>query len=145
VSVATMMGLALVPAPPTPSEPFLAGVLDHIEAAAAALPSRPDAALRELRAARSLLLTRLRPVPPLSPALVTADPVRLTARESQVLRLLAEGDRNKEIALHLRLRERTVKFHVANLLHKLGAQSRTEALRRAIELGLLQTGRVADE
>ncbi len=67
--------------------------------------------------------------------------VRLTVRERQVLSLLAQGDRNKEIAISLRLRERTVKFHVANLLQKLGAQSRTEALRNAIELGLLDTGR----
>jgi DNA-binding NarL/FixJ family response regulator len=117
-----------------PSQAFLTGVLDHIEAATAALPSRPEAALRELRAARALVLARLSgqiPSTPLEPGL------RLTTREREVLRLLAEGNRNKEIALGLRVRERTVKFHVANLLHKLGAQSRTEALRRALEFGLL--------
>ncbi len=63
--------------------------------------------------------------------------VSLTSRERQVLHLLALGDRNKEIALRLGLRERTIKFHVANVLTKLGAHSRTEALRRALELRLV--------
>lgn len=125
----------------THCEPVWSSVLDRIEAARAALPARPDAALRELTAAHSILVSRLErdssPIPP------GTETVRLTVRERQVLVLLAQGNRNKEIAISLRLRERTVKFHVANLLQKLGAQSRTEALRNAIELGLLETGRSA--
>jgi DNA-binding NarL/FixJ family response regulator len=129
------IGIQPVSVHPFPSRAFLTGVLDHIEAASAALPARPDAALRELRAARSLIIARLGGAPE---STVLEPGPRLTTREREVLRLLAEGNRNKEIAVGLRVRERTVKFHVANLLQKLGAQSRTEALRRAIELGLLE-------
>lgn len=121
-------------------EPAWSNVLDRIEAARAALPARPDAALHELSVARSMLVSRLGH-PPAGADTTTGEVVRLTVRERQVLILLAQGNRNKEIALSLRLRERTVKFHVANLLQKLGAQSRTEALHNAIELGLLDTGR----
>ncbi len=124
----------------THCEPIWTNLLHRIEAARAALPSRPDAALRELSAIHSILVAK---VGPESSRVESGSPatVRLTVRERQVLSLLAQGDRNKEIAISLRLRERTVKFHVANLLQKLGAQSRTEALRNAIELGLLDTGR----
>lgn len=108
----------------------LSTILQRLDAAAAALPARPDTALRELRRVRSLLT---------EPAEVAAavPVIPLTTREREVLQLLARGNRNKEIALHLGLRERTVKFHVANLLRKLDVQSRTEALRRAFELNLL--------
>jgi DNA-binding NarL/FixJ family response regulator len=119
----------------------LADVLRRIDAATAALPARPDRALRELSGARSLLAAPLHPLPAASTP--TAGDARLTLREREVLGLLAEGDRNKEIAVRLGLSERTVKFHVANVLRKLDAQSRTEALRRAIELGLLGTGGMA--
>lgn len=120
---------------PQRTEPPVSALLARIDAATAALPARPDAALRELRAARSLLISA--PPAPQAHAGSPGPGVRLTARELQVLDLLAEGERNKTIALRLRLRERTVKFHVANLLQKLNAQSRTEAMRRAIEAGLL--------
>jgi DNA-binding NarL/FixJ family response regulator/signal transduction histidine kinase len=62
----------------------------------------------------------------------------LTPREAEVLRLLARGLRNKEIAHELHLAERTVSFHLANLYQKLGATSRTEALSRALARGLLK-------
>ncbi len=61
----------------------------------------------------------------------------LTARELEVLRLLAEGLPNKTIAQRLRISEHTVKFHVNAILGKLGAASRTEAVVRATRLGLL--------
>ncbi|MFQ6019125.1 MAG: response regulator [Dehalococcoidia bacterium] len=61
----------------------------------------------------------------------------LTAREADVLRLIARGLRNKEIARQLSLTEATVKYHVAHLLQKLGVDSRTEALVKAQKLGLL--------
>jgi DNA-binding NarL/FixJ family response regulator len=120
-----------------PCASFLSGVLRRVEAAAAALPASPVAALRELHLIRAQLTARLNGVEPPAGADAAPAAVRLTARERQVLALLAQGDRNKEIALRLGLRERTVKFHVANLMAKLGAQSRTEALRRSLELGLL--------
>jgi DNA-binding NarL/FixJ family response regulator len=61
----------------------------------------------------------------------------LTARELQVLQLLAEGLPNKVIAARLKISEHTVKFHVNAILSKLGVQSRTEAVVRAGRLGLI--------
>ncbi|MBO0778665.1 MAG: response regulator [Ktedonobacteraceae bacterium] len=61
----------------------------------------------------------------------------LTARELEVLRLLGRGLRNKEIAARLYVSERTVNFHLANIYQKLNVSGRTEALSRAMELGLI--------
>jgi DNA-binding NarL/FixJ family response regulator len=61
----------------------------------------------------------------------------LTARELEVLRLLAEGLPNKTIAQRLDISEHTVKFHVNAILGKLGVASRTEAVVRATRLGLI--------
>lgn len=64
-------------------------------------------------------------------------PEPLTAREKEVLQHMAEGLANKQIALALRISEHTVKFHLSALYAKLGAASRTEAVKRGIELGLI--------
>lgn len=61
----------------------------------------------------------------------------LTARELEVLKLLVNGETNKEIAAALSLAEVTAKLHVGNILEKLGARDRTEAARMAIESGLI--------
>lgn len=61
----------------------------------------------------------------------------LTPREREVLGLLAEGLPNKSISDRLEITEHTVKFHVNAILSKLGAQSRTEAVARAIRLGMV--------
>jgi DNA-binding NarL/FixJ family response regulator len=61
----------------------------------------------------------------------------LTPRESEVLQMLASGLANKEIATKLAISEHTVKFHVASILGKLGASSRTEAVARGIRRGLV--------
>jgi DNA-binding NarL/FixJ family response regulator len=61
----------------------------------------------------------------------------LTARERQVLELLAEGFPNKQIAVRLGISDQTVKFHVASICGKLGVSNRTEAVRRALRRGLL--------
>ena len=61
----------------------------------------------------------------------------LTARETDILSLLAEGAGNKEIAARLRISEHTVKFHVSSILNKLGAATRTEAVTRGYREGLI--------
>ncbi len=61
----------------------------------------------------------------------------LTAREEEVLRLLARGLRNKEIAARLYVSERTVNFHLANIYQKLNVSGRTEALSKALEQGII--------
>jgi DNA-binding NarL/FixJ family response regulator len=61
----------------------------------------------------------------------------LTARELEVLRLLALGLPNKQIAARLKISDHTVKFHVAAILGKLGAGSRTEAVAIGIRTGLI--------
>jgi len=61
---------------------------------------------------------------------------RLTKREKDVLLLLHTGLSNRRIAAALRLSENTIEFHVGNLLNKLGAQNRLEAVQRARTLGL---------
>jgi DNA-binding NarL/FixJ family response regulator len=61
----------------------------------------------------------------------------LTARETEVLRMIAEGLANKEIAWRLGISEHTVKFHVSSLLGKLGAGSRTEAIGAGIRQGVI--------
>ena len=61
----------------------------------------------------------------------------LTAREIQVLELLAEGLANKAIAARLNISDQTVKFHVASISGKLGAKNRTDAVRRAVRRGLI--------
>jgi len=74
--------------------------------------------------------------------LATAKPTRhvpgvreLTARESDVLELMAAGASNKEIARQLAITIHTVKFHVASIIAKLGATGRTDAVARALRLG----------
>jgi DNA-binding NarL/FixJ family response regulator len=64
-------------------------------------------------------------------------PETLTERESDVLRLLARGKANKEIARELAVGEQTVKSHVGHILAKLGVQSRTQAALHAVRIGLV--------
>ena len=71
---------------------------------------------------------------------VTAAPAQtavLTARELEVLRLLADGDANKNIAWKLGISEHTVKFHVASILSKLNASTRAEAVALGIRRGMI--------
>jgi DNA-binding NarL/FixJ family response regulator len=62
---------------------------------------------------------------------------RLTRREIELLKLVADGLSNKAIAQSLFVSENTVKYHVRNILQKLGVQNRTEAVAHAIRAGLL--------
>lgn len=75
--------------------------------------------------------SRVQPVPAVSPG------EALTAREREVLELVAAGLPNKAIARELGISEHTAKFHVGSLLAKLGAGSRTEAVTLATRRGIL--------
>jgi DNA-binding NarL/FixJ family response regulator len=66
------------------------------------------------------------------------EPDELTVRELEVVELMAHGLRNIEIARRLLISVRTVEAHVSNIMAKLGAQSRTEAVQIAIEEGLIK-------
>jgi two-component system, NarL family, response regulator LiaR len=66
-------------------------------------------------------------------------PEPLTERETEVLRLVARGRANKEIARALRIGEQTVKTHVGNILAKLDVQSRTQAALHAVRIGLVSS------
>ncbi|MCK9793147.1 response regulator transcription factor [Isoptericola sp. 4D.3] len=86
---------------------------------------QPAVTARLLRAVRS------------GPAPAVAVPADLTEREREVLRLMAQGWSNREIADALYLAEGTVKNHVSNVLLKLGAKDRTRAVLLALQTGLL--------
>ena len=106
----------------------LRGMLQAIE--------RGEAAITPAIAAR-ILAELARPVPaPVAPT-AESDPDRLTDRELEVLRLVVQGMRNKEIAAELRISENTAKFHLRNILDKLHAQNRAEVVARAMREGLV--------
>ena len=105
----------------------------------------PSVAVAAARAAAAGLVAVLREA---APALASAESARswrvdedpsphLSPREREVLRLLAAGTGNKGIALRLAISEHTVKFHVASILAKLHASSRTEAVTEGIRRGLV--------
>ena len=73
---------------------------------------------------------------------IPGSPETLTERETAVLRLLARGGANKQIARELNIGEQTVKTHVSNILGKLQLQSRTQAALYAVERGLVSVGEV---
>ena len=68
---------------------------------------------------------------------IPGSPEALTERETTVLRLIAKGQANKQVARQLGIREQTVKTHVSNILGKLQLQSRTQAALYAVERGLV--------
>ncbi len=72
-------------------------------------------------------------------------PEALTERETEVLRLLARGKANKQIAGSLFVSEKTVKAHVSSILMKLGVQSRTQAALYAVRTGLVSTDELGEE
>jgi DNA-binding NarL/FixJ family response regulator len=113
------------------------------EAAAAlrtALLERAVATARELGMARveSRALAALGLRSPAAAAAETASPlpVGLTAREAEVLQMLATGATNREIADRLVLSVRTVERHIANLYDKIGAHSKAEATAFAVRQGI---------
>jgi DNA-binding NarL/FixJ family response regulator len=107
-----------------PPDASPAGIVAAIEAAASGLAAIDP---RELDGLISAAL----------PAPAPDRTAPLTARERQVLSLIAEGAANKAIAWKLGISEHTVKFHVASILTKLNASSRTEAVAIGIRRGLV--------
>jgi DNA-binding NarL/FixJ family response regulator len=94
-------------------------------------------------AAAGLVVLQPTEIPAAFPAVAPASqplaelPEPLTRREREVLQMLAAGLPNKEIAVRLNISEHTAKFHVAAILGKLGAATRTEAVALAIRRGLV--------
>lgn len=103
--------------------------------------SEPDAVIAALDALAAGLtaidprLTTFVSAPASSPPAPPPSP--LSARENEVLQLLARGLTNRAIALELGITQHTIKFHVNAIMSKLDAQSRTEAVVRATQLGLI--------
>ncbi len=95
---------------------------------------RGEAAISPATAARIIEEFVRRERLPDAPAM---DPDRLTERELEVLALVTQGLRNKEIAAELGISENTAKYHLRNILEKLHAQSRTEVAARAVREGLV--------
>lgn len=115
-----------------PLPPRTAGLFSKDET-----PQALAAAIRQVSRGDQYLSASLVPalfrhyIPP--PEMAQVDPRALTAREQEILRLLAEGLSNKAIAARLYLSVRTVEGHLARLYEKLGVHSRTEAMRFAID------------
>ncbi len=107
-----------------PHHASAAEILAAIEAAAAGFATVDPRDLEELLAESS-------------PVLPEGVPATLTARELEVLRLMAEGAANKIIAWKLKISEHTVKFHVASILHKLDAGTRAEAVAIGMRRGMI--------
>ncbi|HET9660203.1 MAG TPA: LuxR C-terminal-related transcriptional regulator, partial [Thermomicrobiales bacterium] len=96
---------------------------------------------RALAAGRTRSIDELTPVM-MAPVAISSEPAHpepslLTPRETEVARLLVEGKTNPEIAAELFISERTVQSHVANIMAKLGVNSRTAVAARVVREGLL--------
>jgi two-component system, NarL family, response regulator YdfI len=113
---------AVLPADATAEE-----VVAAVEAAAAGLVALHPEALDALRP----------PAPSVARAETSPDARSLTAREIEVLGMMAEGLGNKIIASRLGISPHTAKFHVGAIMAKLGAGSRTEAVTIGVRLGLV--------
>jgi NarL family two-component system response regulator YdfI len=86
------------------------------------------------RDAFNYLLSRIRPGE--RPELAFSDPI-LSPREIEILRMIAEGLGNKEIASKLSISDHTVKFHISSIFVKVGAANRAEAVTLGIRQGLI--------
>jgi two-component system, NarL family, response regulator YdfI len=113
---------AILPRKATPDE-----IVTAIKAVTNGLAVLPSELLRTLFSGASLV----------GELLDDNDAPRLTPREREVLAAMADGVSNKAIARRLGISVHTVKFHVAAILSKLNAESRTEAVARAAQLGLV--------
>jgi DNA-binding NarL/FixJ family response regulator len=96
------------------------------------LTARPDLVDRIVDGVRGTILETRQPSP------------LLTIRELDVLRLVAIGMRNREIAQELGISQQTIKNHITSILHKIGAPNRTRAVTYAVRQGWLGLGEVTD-
>lgn len=103
-------------------------LVDRIEQAEAVLSVPPTFARDEERGLR-----RGRPARDYAAPIET-----LTAREYDVLALVADGLPNRDIAARLAISDHTVKFHLASIFGKLGVSTRTEAVQRGLRLGVIE-------
>ena len=107
---------------------------DELRAGTTVMPPGIDAVMRPPPSASAIAPRTGRVVSPPDEPLLE----QLTPRERTVLALVADGLPNREIARELDISEHTVKFHLASVFGKLGASSRTEAVRRGLRLGLIE-------
>ena len=134
----TLLLLSDHPRPGWTAEALRAGVRAILpsEVSANQLAAALEAAIAGLVVAHPSAIAVALPAPAaLSPPAELAEP--LTPREREVLEMLASGLVNKEIAAKLSISEHTVKFHVASILGKLGAATRTEAVALGFRRGLV--------
>ncbi len=96
----------------------------------------PEVAARILDRFSSMMIQRDVKTPSSLPV-AAGGASRLTAREREVLALMGQGARNKDIAAALVITERTVKIHASNIFSKLNVNNRTEAVTVALKLGLI--------
>jgi DNA-binding NarL/FixJ family response regulator len=119
-----------------------ATVVDAVRAGAIGYLLKDTEALELRRAIKAAVKGQVQLTPQAAARLMQAISVpeprqALTERETDVLRLLAQGQANKQIARSLHIAEKTVKVHVSNILSKLGVQSRTQAALYAVRIGIV--------
>jgi DNA-binding NarL/FixJ family response regulator len=119
------IGAALAQAEPLDAQPLLAELRGLVRRARMVVTSQPDA-------------------PVVTPGQAEG-PFGLTSRELEVLRLLADGMSNKEIAAELFISPKTASVHVSNIYGKLGVESRVAAATTAHALGLSRSPRDREE
>ena len=125
--------------PRWPSEALRAGVRAVLpsEVSAEQLRAALEAAAAGLVVVHPSEVSAVLPAPAALSSPVRELPEPLTPREREVLQMISAGLGNKEIAGRLSISDHTVKFHVASILGKLGASSRTEAVSIGIRHGLV--------
>jgi NarL family two-component system response regulator LiaR len=100
--------------------------------------TRSRETVRETVVVREVLVSAEAPaLEPFAPNMAQQQTLGITARELEILTLIAQGFSNREIATQLFVSENTVKTHCARAFDKLGAVRRTQAVQRGKELGLL--------